>query len=113
MSKAIKVALLSGLVFPGLGHIVLKQYLRGSILMLSSVIALAVMVTIATRRALEIVDSISNGQVPVELGAISDLASHSMSNTDNSIANVSLVVFGLCWLIGIIDSYRLGMAQEK
>ena len=113
MTKSIKAALLSGLVFPGLGHIVLKQYLRGSILMLFSLIALAAIVTMATRRALEIVDSINNGQVPVELGALSELASHSMSNTDNSIANVSLIVFGLCWLIGIIDSYRLGMVREE
>jgi len=31
MTKPLKVLLLSGLVFPGIGHLVLKYYLRGSV----------------------------------------------------------------------------------
>lgn len=113
MTRSIKAALLSGLVFPGLGHMLLKQYLRGSILMLAALTAFAAIVTVAIRRALTVIDSMNSGEIPVETGAISELVSNSISSTDNSIANFSLIALAACWLIGIIDSYRLGLTQDK
>ncbi len=92
---------------------VLKQYLRGSILILFTLIALSVIVTGAIRRALSIVDSINAGEIPLESGAITALVSNSVSSADNLIVDISLIVVGACWVIGIIDSYRLGIIQEK
>ena len=92
---------------------VLKQYLRGSILILFTLIALSVIVTVAVRRALSIVDSINGGKIPVESGAITELVSNSISSADNFTVNISLIVVGACWVAGIIDSYRLGITQEK
>lgn len=92
---------------------VLKQYLRGSILILFTLIALSVIVTEAVRRALSIVDSINDGEIPLESGAITELVSNAISGADNLIVNISLIVVGACWVIGIIDSYRLGIIQEK
>jgi hypothetical protein len=113
MTISIKAALLSGLIFPGVGHMVLKQYLRGSILMLSALIALSVIVTKAIKQALTIVDRINNGEIPVEAGAITDLVAKSTSGAEDSIMNIAVLVVGACWLIGIVDSYRLGIIQEK
>ena len=92
---------------------VLKQYLRGSILILFTLIALSVIVTGAIRRALSIVDSINAGEIPLESGAITELVSNSISSADNLIVDISLIVIGACWVVGIIDSYRLGIIQEK
>jgi hypothetical protein len=50
MTKSTKAALLSGLIFPGIGHIGLKQYLRGSILALVSLLAMSAMVKVAFQR---------------------------------------------------------------
>ena len=113
MRKSTKAALLSGLIFPGIGHMVLKQRLRGSILMLFSVIALSLIVKVAVERAMAVVDSMTSGEIPVDPGAITELAASSLSSSDNSLASYSLMVLGACWLFGIIDSYRLGSAQEK
>jgi hypothetical protein len=113
MKKSTKAAFLSGLIFPGVGHMVLRQYLRGSILMLSALIALSVIVTNAIKQALTIVDKINNGEIPVEAGAITELISKSPGGAEGSILNIAALVVGACWLIGIIDSYRLGMIQEK
>jgi hypothetical protein len=92
---------------------VLKQYLRGSILMLSALIALSVIVTKAIKQALTIVDRINSGEIPVEAGAITELVSKSTSGADGSVLNIAALVVVACWLIGIIDSYRLGIIQEK
>jgi len=113
MSRSIKVALLSGLVFPGLGHLVLKQYLRGWILMLAALAAISAIVIVTTRRALAVIDALASGEIPIDTDAISAIVSNSISSSDNLIANISLLVLVVVWLIGIIDSYRLGMIQEK
>ena len=113
MKRSSKVALLSGLIFPGIGHIVLKQYLRGSVLMLFALVALAVIATTIYQRALTIVDRINSGDIPVDTGAIAEMVSNSTSGADSFIENIAVIVLGACWLIGIIDSYRLGVAQEK
>jgi hypothetical protein len=113
MKVSSKAALLSGLILPGIGHIALKQYLRGSALLLLSLAALSVIVTSIYQRALIIVDRINSGDIPVDTVAIADMVSNSTSGADSSIENFALVVLGACWLIGIIDSYRLGVAQEK
>ncbi len=113
MKRSSKAALLSGLVFPGIGHMVLKQYLRGSVLMLSALVAFSVIVTRIFQRGLTIVDRIHSGDIPIETGAIVELVSNSTNGADSLIENISVIVLGACWLIGIIDSYRLGIAQEK
>ena len=113
MKRSSKAALLSGLIFPGIGHIVLKQYLRGSVLMLFALVALSVIVTTIYQRALTIVDRINSGDIPVDTGAIAEMVSNSTSGADSFIENIAVIVLGACWLIGIIDSYRLGIAQEK
>jgi hypothetical protein len=113
MKISSKAALLSGLIFPGIGHMVLKQYLRGSVLMLSALVAFSVIVARVFQRALTIVDRINSGDIPVETGAIAELVSNSTSDAGSFIENTAVIVLGACWLIGIIDSYRLGVAQEK
>jgi len=113
MKVSSKAALLSGLVFPGIGHMVLKQYLRGSVLMISALVALSVIVIRVFQRAMIIVDRINSGDIPLETGAIAEMVSNSTNGADSLVESTAVIVLGACWLIGIIDSYRLGTAQEK
>ena len=113
MKKSTKAALLSGLVFPGIGHMVLKQYLRGSVLLFFTLIAVSIIMTAVYQRALAVVDRVLSGDVPAETGAIADAISNSTGGTTSPVESLSLIVLVVCWLVGIIDSYRLGIAQEK
>ncbi len=113
MKRSSKAALLSGLIFPGIGHIVPTKYLRGSVLMLFALVALSLIVTNIYQRALTIVDRINSGDSPVDTGAIAEMVSDSASGADSFTENIAVIVLGACWLIGVIDSYRLGVAQEK
>jgi len=92
---------------------VLKQYLRGSVFMLSALVALSVIVSKAIKQAVTIVDRINSGEIPLEAGAITELVSKSTSGAEGSILNIAALVFGAVWIIGIIDSYRRGNIQEK
>ena len=113
MTKASKAALLSGLVFPGAGHMLLHQYLRGSVLMFSALVASSVFIRSIFQRALTIVDRINSSDTPVDTGAIAEMVANSASGANGLTENTALIVLLACWLIGIIDSYRLGVAQEK
>ena len=113
MKKSSKAALLSGLIFPGTGHFVLKQYLRGSVLMLVALVAFSVIVARIYQRVLIIFERINSGDIPVDTAAIAEMVSNSTSAADSSTGNITLAVLGVCWLVGIIDSFRLGVAQEK
>jgi hypothetical protein len=112
MRRSLKAALLSGLVFPGLGHIVLKQYVRGSLLMISALVASSIIVVKVLQQAQTIVDRINSGDIPVDTEAIADLVSNSANSADGLLQNVAVIVLLSCWLLGIIDSYRLGLAQD-
>jgi len=113
MKKSSKAALLSALIFPGVGHLVLRQYLRGSALVLVAFAAFSVAVDRAYQRALTVVDRILAGDVPTDTGAIADMVSNSTSGADSVIDNAAVIVLVACWLFGIIDSHRLGAAQER
>lgn len=113
MKKSSKAALLSGLVFPGLGHITLKQYLRGAMLIIATLAALSVIISSAYQRALTIVDRINSGDIPVDTGAISEMVANSTSQAGDLMENIAVIVLAACWLFGMIDAYRIGVAQEK
>lgn len=113
MAGSVKAALLSGLVFPGVGHIALKQYRRGFILMTVALVALSVIVSVAIRQALAIVSRIENGEIPAGTEAVADMVARSASAPGSTAANIFTIVLAACWLIGIIDSYRLGAEKDR
>jgi hypothetical protein len=113
VKKSTKAALLSGLVFPGVGHLALKEYLRASILLLAALGAVYVLTTAALDQAMSVVDRINSGEVALDSQAISEAITASSAKTDNRAANASLLILGACWIFGIVDSWRLGRAEDK
>ena len=112
MKISTKAALLSGLVFPGIGHMYLKRYVHGVILSLGAASAIYFIVSVVVTTALEVSEKIQGGNVPLDMGAITDLVSQQLSGAERSmnIATIGLVVF---WVIGVADSYRQGRVIEK
>ena len=114
MKRSTKAALLSGLIFPGIGHMYLKRYVHGIILSVGAASAIYFIVSVVVTTALEVVEKIQSesGGVALDMAAITDLVSQQSSGAEQpmNIATVALVV---CWAIGIVDSYRQGRVQEK
>lgn len=112
MKKSTGAALLSALVFPGVGHLFLKQHARGAGLLITSLAALAIVVRAAYQRALTIAERVVTGDMPLDVGAIAEAAAES-SGTDGSLTlKAAVIVVTICWLIGIADAYRIGAVQE-
>jgi hypothetical protein len=113
MRKSTKAALLSGLVFPGIGHLFLKQYLRGSILVTIALGSSAAIIRSAIQHAQTVVDSILSGEAPMDSGNISEMISASYTAPENTVATLLMLLLTACWLIGIVDSWRAGRKQDE
>ena len=60
MQNSLKGALLSGLVFPGLGQFALKHYKRATVIALATVISLSVVIVKAVQHALTLLEQIES-----------------------------------------------------
>ena len=112
MRYSIKAALLSGLVFPGVGHLYLKRYLRGILLAAAAAAVSYFLVSVAMNSAMDIVGKIDSGSVPLNAEAISALVSKASQENEQSTDIATAILLAL-WAIGIVDSYREGRARDK
>jgi hypothetical protein len=113
MKKSTKAALLSGLVLPGSGHLIFRKYVRAGALVIASVASIYVIVSISVRQAMLVVDRIVAGEVPMDSATITNLVAATSTTADNTRVNLAVLAFGLAWLIGIVDAWRLGAAEDK
>jgi len=113
MNNALKGALLSGLVLPGLGQLVLKHYGRATALILTVCVSLLVMVVVAVQKALAILDEIGLEAGRIDLPAIADAAQKASSGSSGTRFNLALMLLVLCWIVGTVDAYRLGKKKDE
>jgi hypothetical protein len=112
MNKSVKASLLSALVFPGSGHFFLKKLIPGALLAIIAIVCLYVITVATVEVAQEISTKIQTGEIPLDVSEIT--AALSKQQTDSAdMVNVSTYLFVICWIIGIIDSFRIGRSQDK
>lgn len=108
MKKTDQAVLLSALIFPGSGHFFLKQYFVGMLLASVALVASYSLITGMISKALELADKIKSGEIPPDLAAITELLSQQSAGTDLQSLNTAIFFLLVAWLVGIVDSYRLG-----
>lgn len=111
MKKAIKAALLSALVFPGMGQMYFKRYVRGLIPMVLALAGLGVLVAQATVGALQELEKIQSQGGLVDLNTVANRAVASSASGDWYSPLIVPMIVG-CWLFSVIDAYRLGKGKE-
>ncbi len=113
MKKSLKAGLFSAFVFPGGGHLYLKKYIQAALLILVSVACVGVLLSVAMEKAQQISDKILAGEIPLDLARITEEISSQVGAGGTQNADIATYVLLICWLTGIIDSYRLGRIQDK
>ncbi|MCX5810732.1 MAG: DUF5683 domain-containing protein [Proteobacteria bacterium] len=113
MKVSYKAALLSTFVFPGVGQLYLKKYLRGLVIMFIVFTGLGYTIWSATKSLLNRLDDV---MVKVQSGSknlqeLSDILGSKMLTTDPYHDAVFYVI--VCfWIFAIIDAYRIGKQSE-
>jgi TM2 domain-containing membrane protein YozV len=110
MNKAIKAALLSALVFPGVGQMYLKRYMRGLIPMVLTLTGMGMLIAQATIGALQELEKIQIQGGLVDLNAVAYRAAASSSGDGHFPIIMPLII--VCWLFSVIDAYMLGKGKE-
>jgi hypothetical protein len=112
MKNSMKGAVFSGLVFPGLGQVVLRHYKRGIALALTVLLSLLVVVVKALRQAFTILEKIEAEGRVIDMSTISSAAAQASTTSENLVYNFVSLLIILLWIIGIVDAYRLGRKKD-
>jgi len=112
MKKSTKAVLLSALVFPGSGHIYLKKYITATVLLSAALGSLYYLITKAVERAMQIAEKIKNGEVQLDVVVITELVEKPLSASETQAQFIATSILIICWLAGIIDTYRIGRKQN-
>ncbi|MFQ5714777.1 MAG: hypothetical protein ACE5GU_12175 [Candidatus Scalinduaceae bacterium] len=112
MKNSLKGAFLSGLIFPGLGQIILKHYKRGAIIMLTVLVSMSVFIVKTVQHALDILEKIESQGGAISMSTISNAATQVSTTSGNLTFNLVLLLVILCWIIGIVDAYRIGKIKD-
>jgi TM2 domain-containing membrane protein YozV len=111
VKKSTKAALLSGLVFPGVGHLYLKRWLAGILLFGVAAIATYYIGAVAMDTASVVVEKIQSGAIAPDIDTITALVAQQSSGTAQA-TNVAESVLLVCWVIGVVGSYWQGRAHD-
>lgn len=108
MNQSTKGALLSGLIFPGLGQVVFKCYKRGVALIVTVSICMVVIVATVLQKAFSVLEKIELEGKPIDLETISNAAAQASAASNSFIYNFIMLLIVCCWVFGIVDAYRTG-----
>ena len=111
MKKSTKAALLSGLVFPGVGNMYLKRWISGIVLAGVAGYSLYIIFSVMMRIALDLTAKIESGAVPSDLDSVTLLVSQQLVEVEK-ITNTASLTLIACWVVGIVSAYFLGRAQD-
>ena len=116
MKKHTKAALLSTFVFPGVGHFVLKKRIQGALSWLATAfVSLYFLIARTIEKTLQVFEQIRKWRRSIQMQRrLRNLVLNQTTGSETQlllrIATAALVI---SWLIGIVDSYRVGRAQAK
>lgn len=91
----------------------LKKYLAGALIIGTSIAAVYYLLSKSLEMASQITEELQRGNIQLDIETITELVSKQSTAADVQLLNIATAAFFICWLIGIIDSYRIGRTQDK
>lgn len=111
MKQTIKAALMSGLIFPGLGQIlILKKPARGCIFLVPSLTSVIYILYVAYEQATLLANQLANGTLPFDVTLIAaQIAASRVNGPTMTAATLACV---LCWSASVLDAILFGNDQH-
>jgi len=112
MKKPMKAALLSALVYPGIGQLLYQAYWRAFILIIVFSITVYYYLEEVVSKYQPLVDKVKSGEVALNSQALAIEISRNPIILDQQLVNTLTYILISCWLVGIIDAYRSGIKKD-
>lgn len=106
MNTSTKATLLSALVFPGAGHLLLKKYVMAALLAAVTMVGLYLLISQAVDIALVIADKINRGEIGLDPERIAAAIELHTTATKSQTTDMAVYAVVAAWLVGVIDSFR-------
>lgn len=113
MKSALKAALISALVFPGCGHFYLRKTIPGILLCATALIGLYFLFAAIMEVAMQISSKIQSGEIPFDFYQIHGMVNQQITMSESQKFNLPLLILLTSWVVGIVDSARLGRLSDK
>lgn len=108
MSNALKGALLSGLVLPGLGQIVLKKYRRGLAFVTAVSVGMALLMVKVYQTAMAIVEKAGPAADSMDLNRMVTSTNQAVAEAGTLGYQLALALIVIAWVFGAVDAYFVG-----
>jgi len=114
MNQSTKAALLSGLVYPGLGQLALGRIYSGTTFIALSTIGFVVLIYRLSKRVYLILDQIIPmlAEDALDFRKIMELSSQT-SYSGWNVETLALLLVICCWLVSVVHAYYLGKRLDR
>lgn len=107
MNQSVKAALLSALIFPGVGQISLGHKKRGWLIIGFIAVIFSLIINEVMKIAYTIIEDMQKNGATMDVENISNATSGLVGFSDNMFLNVLLIALLVTWMLSIFDAYRL------
>jgi hypothetical protein len=112
MRKSTKAALLSALVYPGIGQLYYNAYRRATILILIFSVAIYFYIEEVVSKYQPLIDKVKSGEVALNGQALAYEVSKNPIILNSQLVSFLTYVLLICWLVGIVDAHRIGIKKD-
>jgi hypothetical protein len=113
MTHAFKGLLLSGLVYPGLGQVILKRYMRGVAFILVATSGLVTVVAQAAHMALSILEKIDLNRAVVGPDQILQVTHQAMAEANTVLYKLAIALIICSWIYSTVDAFLIGRRMDR
>jgi hypothetical protein len=112
MKEPMKAALLSALVYPGVGQLIYRAYWRAIGLAAVFSVAVYYYVEEVVSKYQPLIDKVKSGKVALNGQALVDEIAKNPIILDPELVSILTYILVISWLVGTIDAYRLGIKKD-
>ena len=111
MNRPLKAALLSALVFPGIGQLFLKRPLRALVFLAPALLAAVYFSSAVLEPLFAIANEIGAGSMALDPVLIQQRIDQ--SHIDSAMMNLAALVMVVAWVASTVDAWRLGRGAPE
>lgn len=111
LGRALQALLWSAVLFPGAGHLHLKQFKRGIAVIGVTLLVMSVLLFQFVRLAMQVIESTLADAITLDVPRLA--AAILRACAADRVLMASLWALSLCWLFGMLDAYRLGKKPHR
>ncbi|MDF2177156.1 hypothetical protein P2G88_02715 [Aliiglaciecola sp. CAU 1673] len=113
MTKTTKAVLLSALLLPGSGQLLLKRYFTGVAFIVIALFSVTVVLSAALEQAQEIANQILQGKIAPDSAAIAEALAQQSQQADSTMLQLCTYLLIANWAISILHALWIGYKSPK